>query len=95
MVGFADHSGLRDPLVQISQSGQIVNVKCICGKGFLQFLLGLHLQKIMIQGEDGAFPGFLSKVSPVCLKDCLFFCFRIADALSQERFLDLGNQTLV
>ena len=75
MARFPDSVSLFDPLVQISERRQIIEIKRILSKRNLLSLFLLRREEFPIKPENGAFPHILPEMPAVKAFE-LFFLFR-------------------
>ena len=95
MVGFTDHFRLLDSFVDVSQGGQVVDVKFFF-RNFHRFsLCCLSGQEIMVGSENGTFPLFGAVTPSVSFSYGLFFHLCVLDPFSQKFFLDFSVQAIV
>ena len=84
MAGLPDAVVLLDPLIKISESRQIIEVKLIFREGNLLPSLLLYLQKLLIHLKNGTFPLFFPKMPPVQTLKLFFLLIRVGDKFSGE-----------
>ena len=84
MAGLPDAVVLLDPLIKISESRQIIEVKLIFREGNLLPSLLLHLQKLLIHLKNGSFPLFFPEMPPVQPLKLFFLLIRVGDKFSGE-----------
>ena len=84
MAGLPDAVVLLDPLIEVSEGRQIVEVELIFREGNLLASLLLHLQKLLIHLENGTFPLFFPEMPPVQPLKLLFLLIRIGDKFSGQ-----------
>ena len=85
---------LLDPLVDIGQRRQIIDVKGIPRRGYFPATGCLRRQEILIEGIDRSLPFSLSKVHRVFPVEPLFLFCRKRDVSSQDLILISGMNNL-
>ncbi len=95
VVGLADHFGLLDPFIDVSQGRQIIDIEFMAGNVHRLSPVGLPDQEIPVKLINGSLPDLAPVSAPVGFQDGLPFRLGVLDPLAQKFFLDFDDQAVV
>ena len=95
MVCLADDFRLFDPLIEVSQCGQVVDVEGGVRDSDHCAVSFLFCQKIMIKFVDRSFPDIGAVMPSVGFEDGFLLRFGVFDTFAQKFFFDLITQAIV